>query len=432
VPEDTLVLAYAIGQLPPDDEPVGACPEDQVPDSGFEDAVPPHGDAIDCLAWYGITVGLTPDTFGTSAFTTRGELSTFLVRMLDQLDGVVVPDREVGAFPDITDQTHAENIERLAAIEPPVVLGFEDGTFRQSRNITRGQIASMVVRADDWVAAGVDGYEPLDTPTEDQFDDIVPPHDEAINRLAAAGIVQGFPDGDYRPQTDVRRGQIATILTGLMDRYAEAGILPLPTDEPGNGDPGNGETVAFTAVAEDGRLEIGDEVFDFTPCPDGVPAEGDECITFEGEADLEEGTHAIPAAGVSFPVLETEVDNPLGEGTLPVFATITAPDGASGVFDADTGEITFLSGLDVEVVVESALGDIECVLDVSVDATTGDSGDASGSPFDGERATVVDGLFDVPVAAGGGLCGVVSDELGLPSASGENLLVFDLLFDLAG
>jgi hypothetical protein len=43
-------------------------------------------------------------------------------------------------------------------------------------------------------------------------------HREGIERAAELGLVQGFPDGTFRPEQPVTRGQLATILMRQSDR----------------------------------------------------------------------------------------------------------------------------------------------------------------------------------------------------------------------
>jgi hypothetical protein len=38
------------------------------------------------------------------------------------------------------------------------------------------------------------------------------PHRDNIERAAELGLVQGYPDGTFRPEQPVTRGQLATIL----------------------------------------------------------------------------------------------------------------------------------------------------------------------------------------------------------------------------
>lgn len=60
---------------------------------------------------------------------------------------------------------------------------------------------------------------------DDRFDDDRgSPHEPAINTAAHHGLVRGFEDGSYRPGEDVRRGQFATVTAHLSE--AAGGVLP--------------------------------------------------------------------------------------------------------------------------------------------------------------------------------------------------------------
>lgn len=55
------------------------------------------------------------------------------------------------------------------------------------------------------------------------FDDVGPdhPHRESIERAAELGLVVGYPDGTYRPEAGLTRGQAATIAVRQYDRILE-------------------------------------------------------------------------------------------------------------------------------------------------------------------------------------------------------------------
>ena len=48
----------------------------------------------------------------------------------------------------------------------------------------------------------------------DRFPDVPTsnPHHDDVNQIAAAGITIGFPDGTYKPDAFVTRGQMASFL----------------------------------------------------------------------------------------------------------------------------------------------------------------------------------------------------------------------------
>src|SRR5205085_2282470 len=86
-----------------------------------------------------------------------------------------------------------------------VVSGYGDGTFRPYNNTTRGQLSKIVVLAEGW---------PIDTTGGPHFTDVPPDHtfydyvETAYNR----GIITGYSDGTFRPDTNVKRGQLSKIM----------------------------------------------------------------------------------------------------------------------------------------------------------------------------------------------------------------------------
>jgi hypothetical protein len=88
-----------------------------------------------------------------------------------------------------------------------IAEGFPDGTFKHLNPVTRGAMASFIGRS---ILRG-GGTLPNNAP--DKFrDDNGSVHEQFINRLAAAGVVLGLPDGSYGANQTVSRGQMATFL----------------------------------------------------------------------------------------------------------------------------------------------------------------------------------------------------------------------------
>jgi hypothetical protein len=60
--------------------------------------------------------------------------------------------------------------------------------------------------------------------TRDWFvDDESSPHEDAINRVASVGMAGGTSPGNYSPLVTVRRDQMASFLARLLDQYVRAG-----------------------------------------------------------------------------------------------------------------------------------------------------------------------------------------------------------------
>jgi glycerophosphoryl diester phosphodiesterase len=227
----TLVPGVAVA-ADDDPPPLWPCPAVDAPAHSFTDAGGTHGEAIACLAATGVALGRDTTTFGTLEDVTRGQLASFVVRLLDRLDATLPEGGD--RFPDAAGGPHAGAIARLAAVRPAILRGFEDGTFRPTAPVTRAQTASIVVRVHDHLAAERDDLDPLPRADGPSFPDAAGSvHEDAIGAAAEAGLVRGFDDGRFAPAAPVRRGQVASVLWRLLERVAPPEVTdPDPDPDP--------------------------------------------------------------------------------------------------------------------------------------------------------------------------------------------------------
>ena len=146
------------------------------------------------LAGKGITRGCRADAFCPDRLVTRGQMAAFVNRTLD------LPLTDVDRFGDDDGSVFEEAINRLAAAG--ITLGCRAGEFCPDRLVTRGQMAAFVNRALDLPLTDVDRFG----------DDDGSVFEEAINRLAAAGITLGCRAGEFCPDDGLTRGQMAAVL----------------------------------------------------------------------------------------------------------------------------------------------------------------------------------------------------------------------------
>ena len=204
---------------------------------------------------------------------------------------------------------------------------------------------------------------------------------------------------------------------------------PPRAGEPGppDFDPLPFEPGPFTFFVESGEVVIGigeEEPFEiqFSECPGGEPAE-DECITFEGDIDTD-GEFTIEPEDVSFPqALFTE--------PLPIAVTTGVSEAATGTIDPATGDATMSLPMQIDLDI-FANGVDDCRIVVDLELTSGTSGILTGDPLVDGRMSLVDGMYAIPVTTvlsdvGAAVCPIVDGTLALPSESGENTAVFDLL-----
>lgn len=153
-----------------------------------------------------------------------------------------------GTFSDLGSSVHGPNVDCMADWKVVVRSdGTSDGRFRVADRADRAFIATVIDRLA--TAAG----KPLPPATRDHFrDDNGHVYEDAINRVAEAGLSTGYGDGTYRPSTSLTRAQMATLLAGAYRHFG----FPTPSiivdafaDDDGNLHETNIDLVAELSIA---------------------------------------------------------------------------------------------------------------------------------------------------------------------------------------
>jgi hypothetical protein len=140
--------------------------------SGFSDIAQAgvHARNVECLKGSGVTSGTTATTYSPVLIVNRGQMSTFIANMIDRANALDAP-----AAPNIPDLPTAEA-------------------------------------------------------SQDRFrDDEGNTHENNINRLAEAGIVNGTTATTFSPTADVSRGQMASFVAQALS-FVRGGALPEGAD----------------------------------------------------------------------------------------------------------------------------------------------------------------------------------------------------------
>jgi hypothetical protein len=196
-----------------------ACPS-TFPSTAFSDvaATGAHTREIGCLASWQIATGFSDGTFRPTRTATRAEFAAFLYRLLVRTgrtpaDGPQRFDDVPAGHPD------ARAINALAAAG--VISGKSATLYAPSEQVTRGQMASLVVRANEKT---FNRPMPLAAPFPDTIGSV---HETPVRKLVGAGITVGFSDGTYRPGVGITRAQTSTFLTRYLNGVVADKLAPL-------------------------------------------------------------------------------------------------------------------------------------------------------------------------------------------------------------
>ena len=107
-------------------------------------------------------------------------------------------------FPDVEDTAYyGEPVNVLSGLG--VIGGFPDGTFGPEKEVTRAQMATMIVNCLGMTVTGQ---------TDTKFSDVPASHWASgfINYAASVGFIAGYPDGSFKPDQQVTYDQALTMI----------------------------------------------------------------------------------------------------------------------------------------------------------------------------------------------------------------------------
>jgi hypothetical protein len=159
------------------------------------------------LADRGVISGYADGSFRPYGFTTRAQFAKMIV-LSEKL-----PINTTGGphFADVP-ASHPFYPYIETAFNKGVMNGYADTSFNPGANITRGQVAEVIVRACGWAHDLTGGQH---------FVDVAPAHPfyAHIETAYNKGIISGYDDGTFNLGGSATRGQIAKMiyLSSLID-----------------------------------------------------------------------------------------------------------------------------------------------------------------------------------------------------------------------
>ena len=139
---------------------------------------------------------------------TREEVTVILYRITNhEYEKPFVATGEV--FPDVAyERWSTRDIEYMA--DKGIVEGYPDGDFKPSRNLTRAEFAALIYRFTKVKKSKMDNpFTDLDN-SHWAYDEIM--------TLAKSGLIEGYPDKTYRPEDNISRAEVMTVINKVLGR----------------------------------------------------------------------------------------------------------------------------------------------------------------------------------------------------------------------
>ena len=167
-------------------------------------------DEIYDMAATGIMVGMDHTTFAPESSMTRAMAITVLHR--------IVGEPNVSGTADYKDVSQNDYYTKALVwgTQCGVVEGYDDGTYRPDQPVTRQEFAKMVyLFANDLESEAELGEDMTFT----DADSIAEYAKEAVDFCTKTGIVNGYPDGSFRPTSEISREEAAKMLARMIDLF---------------------------------------------------------------------------------------------------------------------------------------------------------------------------------------------------------------------
>lgn len=152
----------------------------------------------------GLMTGYNDYFFGPENSLTRGQAAVILDRILEPEQKQAKNDL---SYKDISKHFGYKSILRLS--NAGYMSGYPDGTFKPNGKITRAQLAAILNKI----------YPAKGEVAKKNFTDVKPGFwaYDAIQNIQAQGLINGDSAGNYRPDSPLKRGEMAVILDRLSN-----------------------------------------------------------------------------------------------------------------------------------------------------------------------------------------------------------------------
>ncbi len=326
-----------------------------------------HADAIECLAWHGISVGVGDGTqFAPWDPVSRWQMALFMRRAAD-LIGVPAGSTADRGFVDLGGLNSTAVAAVNSMVDVGIFTGVGDNRFNPNGVVSRAQMAlllSKLLAATPGAPVRVesDGVVSLiGLDADDSFDDMdgwPESFQTAVSALFELGVARGTTGGTFAPSRGVNRAQMASFITRALDHSSlsappePAPVTPGPPPGPPPG-PTNAAPTVVNAIADVTARQAGVYVVGLETPGARVFTDADgDALNYEvSDNDEDDAFATITFSGLTRTITITGV----AVGTVEVTVTASDPSNATGT---DTFNVTVTADTNSAPTVANPLADV--------------------------------------------------------------------------
>lgn len=153
-------------------------------------------------------VGYEDETVRPGNDITRAEVATIFFRLLTE-ESRDEFFSDTNSFSDISADAWYNNAVSTLT-NAGIISGYPDGTFRPDAAITRAELAAIASRFDE-----LSGGESRLTDISGHW------AEDYINSAYSKGWVDGYPDGTFRPDQNITRAEVMTLVNRVLERAVD-------------------------------------------------------------------------------------------------------------------------------------------------------------------------------------------------------------------
>jgi uncharacterized protein YjdB len=162
---------------------------------------------VNMFVQFGVVKGYSDGTFHPNASITRGEFATIIAKVFDL--SATAKDNKLA---DVSGHWAESSINAL--IESGVISGYEDGSFKPNKEISRAEIISIISK--------IINLADVKDEAASAFNDIESAwNKDQIQKAASAGIISGQGNGQFSPNKPSTRAEALTIILHTLQLNAD-------------------------------------------------------------------------------------------------------------------------------------------------------------------------------------------------------------------